>query len=518
MSSKNKKYINQNSKSMKMVIKKEQIIFTIALLISLFVFGSCTEDPFEPDITGTIEGKVLDAETNEPISNVTITTKPSTEVKLTDASGSFKIANVDTGEYNVIAEKKNYERKMLGILLKEDQTTQVKFLLNNADDSEISDIQFTNQFSPENGVQNLPPNVTLSWEAYQEENEDSLSYDVNIFKSNSLNEYKQVKNIRDTFLTLKGLHYNSVYYWQVIARNKENEPTNSKMLSFQTRSVSENSFFFVKKVDGNYELMAYNPYNETLNQLTFNGYRDWAPKINRQSNKIAFVSDSLDKPYIYTMDINCNNIQKVTDIEVDGYHNQGNAFDWDESRGKIIFSHYSSLYEINSDGTELNKITSAPAGRHFREINLSPDNNKILALTIGEKIYHSEIYLMDRDGSNQRVLIDSLKGIVDSPTFSVDGKSILYTHDVSGNESQEGRMLNSHIFKLNIENNDTTDLSDNKPIGTNDMNPTYSPTGNKIIFTNTLNDNSKPKDIWMMNVDGTNREKVLKDAELPYWN
>jgi TolB protein len=264
--------------------------------------------------------------------------------------------------------------------------------------------------------------------------------------------------------------------------------------------------------------MAYDYDNSEINRLTFNGYRDWAPKVNVKGNKIAFVSDSLVKSYIYTMNWNGGEMEKVTDIAVDGHHNDGNAFAWDESRGQIIFSHYQYLYEINQDGTSLKQLAVAPAGRNFRECDISPDHSKIVVLAIDEKIYNSEIYLMDRDGSNQEVLIDSLEGITASPTFSIDGKSILYTHDISGNENIYGRMLSSHIFRLDLETNDTTDLSTGKPLGTNDLTPTYSPTGDKILFTNVVNNNSKPKEIWIMDVDGGNREKLIDVGELPNWN
>jgi TolB protein len=202
---------------------------------------------------------------------------------------------------------------------------------------------------------------------------------------------------------------------------------------------------------------------------------------------------------------------------VDGYHNDGNAFAWDEDEGKILFSHYQKLYEIEKDGTSLRLIAEAPEDMHFREVDVSPDNSQIVALAVDDTIYHSQIHLMDRDGSNNQVIVDSLQGIVSAPTFSIDGNSILYTHDISGNQDLDGRMLNSHIFRLNLANNETTDLSEDKPTGTNDLNPTYSPTGHKIVFTNVVNDNSEQKEIWMMNPDGGDREKVLDNGQLPAW-
>lgn len=490
----------------------------LPLILSIIFLTHCTEEPFEPTITGSLEGQVLDAETNDPISNVTISTQPSTDVVLTDSAGRYKIAEVDTGRYSVMAEKNDYQSKMLGILIKENKTSQVNFLLTQKDKKKDGNIRFSNNFKPNNGAEDQPPNITLAWNAYQENSDDSLSYDVKMFNGRSMKEYLDVKNLKDTFLTVNSLPFNQIFYWQVIARNNEGDTANSKMLNFHTKNISDNSFLFVRKIEQNYEIMAYEMESEAAIRITDNSYMDWAPKRNSKSGRIAFVNDSKVKSYLYSMGKDCAEVTQVTDIAVTGYHNDGNAFAWDEKNGKFLFSHYQHLYEINEDGTNLRTIATAPDGRHFREIDISPDNSKIVALTIGEKIFNSEIRLMDRDGSNQEILIGSMDGIVESPSFSIDGNSILFTHDVSGNQALDGRMLDSRIFSLNLENRDTTDLSTNKPIGTNDINPTYSPTGHKIIFSNVVNDNSESPSIWMMDVDGTNREKLIDNGELPNWN
>ena len=106
---------------------------------------------------------------------------------------------------------------------------------------------------------------------------------------------------------------------------------------------------------------------------------------------------------------------------------------------------------------------------------------------------------MNRDGSNRQQLIGSLDGIVQSPSWSIDGESVLFTHDVSGNESIDGRMLNSRIFSLNLSTMDTTALSQNKPQGTNDTHPRYSPTGAQIILPTcpTMNPKHRTSMSWM---------------------
>ncbi|MFP4019905.1 MAG: carboxypeptidase regulatory-like domain-containing protein [Bacteroidales bacterium] len=502
----------------KLEIKLKAAIFLASLLI-LAMFNMCTEEPFDPDIKGSVEGIVMDDETNEPLRNATIQTKPSTEVILTDSSGYYKISMIDTGRYNVTAERTNYNTKTLGILIKEDHTSTVNFLLKKKDQtSGNNDVIFSKKYTPTSGADNLSTELTLKWNAYCESEDESISYDVLLYRSNSLHQKVVAENIQDTSLKVTNLRYNQVYYWQVIAKNSNGDTTHGELLNFKTKSIPENSFFFVKRMNGNFELMAYDLDSAVINRLTYNNNRDWAPKLNKQNGKLAFVSDSLVKPYIFIMDKSGGQSTRVTEVAADGYHNDGNAFAWYEDEGRIIFSHYHRLYSINVDGTGLRTIATAPSDRHFREIDISPDNSKIVALTIGERIYNSEIYLMDIDGSNQEVLVDSLKGITEAPTFSVDGNSILYTHDVSENESLDGRMLNSQIFRYDLGTGETTSLSENKPTGTNDLTPRYSPTGDKIIFTNVVNNNSKPKEIWMMDIDGTNREKVVDDAELPFWN
>jgi len=490
-------------------------LLLIILLVSSYTFKSCTEDPYEPETLGSIEGHVRDAETNIPLANVTITTQPSTEVILTDETGFYQIANIDTGRYSIVAEKDDYERKMLGILVKEDHISNVNFLLKKSDDAS-GDINFTGSFYPSNGAENMPPNITLSWKAMEGRSSDSLYYNVELFNSENTKQYYSAKEIRDTSLSVEALQYNKVYYWQVSAYNNRGDTTRSEIRRFKTRGISQNAFYFVRKVDGNYEIMAYDRDSELVNRLTYNSFRDWAPKINRNTNMVAFVNNSEVKSHIYTMTRNGENITRITNIEVDGYYNEGNAFTWDEDQGEILFSRYNDLYEINANGTRLQKIATAPSNRDFRECDISPDGSQIVILTMG-KNYESEIYLMNRDGSNRQLLVANQDGIMAAPSFSIDGESILYTHDVSGNQSTDGRMLNSHIFRYDLSTGTNTDLSSNKPLGTNDLTPTYSPTGNKILFTNVVNDGSQPKEIWMMDINGDNREKVVDNGELPNW-
>ena len=493
---------------------KRWLIPTLLLIPLLFTF--CQEDPFKPTITGTIQGVVKDAETGDSLPNVTVYTKPATEVVVTGEDGRYRFSGIDTGTYRIIAEKKDYDGKILSIRVKEDKTSNVTILLSQKNGIGSSDIRFTDDFSPGDGAQNQSISPTLSWKATIP-NDDSLTYDVFLYPSSAPSKTLVSGNLSVTSVQVDPLAYNTVYRWQVKAMDDNGNAAYSQTLSFQTRSISDNAIFFVRKTGGDYEIMAYDNEREEINQLTFNSHLDWAPRLNARSKRIAFVSDSLVEPFIYTMDKNSSDIRKVTNIPVDGYHNYGNAFDWDEQRGKILFSHYQYLYEIEADGSNMRPIATAPPDRHFREVALSPDGSQILAVTMGEKVYDSEIYLMNRNGSNQQEVVGNMAGIIQSPSWAIDGNSFLFTRDVSGNESIDGRMLNSRIFSYNLANDQTTNLSQNKAQGTNDTHPRYSPTGDQVIFTNAPNNASAPPDIWVMDTDGSNREKLITNGELPFW-
>lgn len=63
----------------------------------------------------------------------------------------------------------------------------------------------------------------------------------------------------------------------------------------------------------------------------------------------------------------------------------------------------------------------------------------------------------------------------------------------------------------------TVTITGTKPAGTNDLEPRFSPTGAKIILTNTNNDDSSPRSIYTIDANGSNRVLLINGAEMPYW-
>ena len=354
--------------------------------------------------------------------------------------------------------------------------------------------------------------------------QDTTYFNVYLFESGSASKRLIASGITDTTTTVSDLKFNTTYYWQVSAKGNDTLKTNSEIWSFTTLPVPNNQFIFSRIVNGNYQVFSSDSLSLNIIQLTNDNNRNWWPRFNPKHSKIAFTSNGTVEPQIYTVNPDGTDKFQVTNIGVSGYGNYGIGFCWAPDGYNILYSHNDKLYRIGSDGSNLTLIASAPAGRNFRECGYSPDGSKIVVLAIGSNIYDSEIYTMNSDGSNMSLLVDNSAGATASPSFSIDGQKVLYTHDISGNQSEDGRILDSHIFEININTKSVVDLSvnhttneDNKPNGTNDLNAKYSSNGAYIIFENGSNTLNSTKDIWVMNSDGSNRHKIIANGIMPDW-
>ena len=482
--------------------------FTLALF-------SCTEDKINPDATGYIKGRIIDDISDKGIAEVQITTNPATETFLSDDSGYFVLHDMDIGEVTVAFRKVGYRSESVNVAVNEEDTTTIKVLMNrNAEFNKAPVIR--NIPVPVQGQQNQPVDITLKWSAFDSNHDDTLSYTLTIYSSETPSSSNVYSNLSDTTLLVEDLRYNTTYFWQVSATDGDAE-VNSPIWSFKTKSFPDNPFVYIKMSAGNYEIFSGDSAEQNAVQLTYNTQNDWYPKTGPYGNKIAYASHHNLEPHIYTIDKDGANRKKITFMPVSGYFNHGIGFCWSSNGSYLYYPHNDILYRVNNDGTGTTQIANAPEGRNFRIINSSHNGQMLVAQTIGTRMTNGEIYLMKVNGRDTVRLVDDLPGIIDYPSFSPDDKKILFTHDISGNLVPDGRQLNTHIFTIDIETGEKTDLSTEKPEGTLDIQPAYSPDGAKIIFVNTSNTGNGEKSIWMMDTDGKNRELLVPNAQMPQW-
>ena len=491
-------------------------IIPLITILCILLFSSCKEDTIPPELFGNISGIVLDADDNLPITGASVTTSPPTNAIVTDNSGKFEYLNIAVGNYTITVSKNTYVKNTVSVQVNDGETTAPIILLIKSTSSNNPPDEPSNPFPEENAI-DQPVSLNFAWTANDVDVKDTLWFDVFLYESNNPVQKKIASDITDTTISVENLKYNTTYFWQVTVKDGE-ATTNSNIWSFTTMVAPDNPFLFASWKDGNYEIYSSDTTDNSTIRLTNNSFRDWYPRLSPNKLQIAFISDEQVDPQIFTMNTDGSDIFRVTNIPVAGYHNNGIGFSWSPDGGQLIYPNYDKLYKINQSGASLTQIATAPPDRHFRETDWSASTNKIVALTIGEKPYDSEIYLMDSDGSNMTLFYSNLPGCMEYPTFSIDGNSIMFTKDVSGFESQDGRQLNSHIFIVSINGSDTTDASINKPAGTNDLQPRFSPDGASIIFINKSNVAGSAADIWIMTINGSERKKIISNAMMPDWN
>ncbi|HXG08500.1 MAG TPA: hypothetical protein VNK04_01805 [Gemmataceae bacterium] len=174
------------------------------------------------------------------------------------------------------------------------------------------------------------------------------------------------------------------------------------------------------------------------------------------------------------------------------------------------------LFIMNPDGSGQTNLTNFPGDDVWGA--WSPDGTKI-AFT-SNRDGNFEIYVMNADGTNQTRLTNS-PGYDYQPTWSPDGTKIAFTRIID-----TGPDINADIwvmelrvvvdpltpdnefdpFRARFEVVSLTQLTNDPG---DDLEPTWSPDGTKIVFTS---DRDGDFDIWVMNADGSGQVNLTADS------
>ena len=488
--------------------------FIFSIVIALLSFSACKEDPIELTYFGSIKGIVLD-EMDEAIANATITTTPPSEVITTDIDGKFTLEKIKTGTYSLRAKKDGYIADLESITVNQDQISNVNFVLK-LDDNQNQAPSIASYPTPENESQNIDYNIELRWTAEDPDGNEELRFDVLLVNPLAQTDSLVAVNLVDSSFMLSGLNFNTKYYWQVVTKDEINDPVYGPIWNFTTRAFPNHRYLFVKDNNGKFDIFSSDGADETI-LLSNNTGSNWRPRLSPDRKRIAFISNLGIESQIYIMNRDGSEIRKLTTTSISGNNNFELDFSWSPNSSQILYMNNNRLYKINIDGTGLDKIADAPEGQNFTACDWNAANNRIIVRTTGPNHYDNDIFLMESDGTYIRKVVANTIGTTGNPQFSIDGNTILYTKDISGYQSFDNRQLDTHIFLLNLNTLAQTDLSTNKPDGTNDLEARFSPTGAEVIFTNTPNDGISQKNIYTINLSGGNRKLLFNNALMPDW-
>ena len=489
------------------------------IINKLFALGLCLlvlacEDTVETDNYGTITGVVESKVEGMPLEGALINTNPASRSVKTDADGRFVLDELEAGDYIVTASKHEYTTGSTTVKVKKDKTSDIVIQL---EDGELAanTVKFSDP-KPSQNQDDVGVPITFAWAYNGVSDSSDISFELEVRTPESVDPVIFVEDLVDTFYVAQNLSYSKNHSWTVKAKKNDEKIGQSDFWNFRTVSSASLSFLFVEPDNAHVYLSAEKEgaRHRMTNETILNSF----PRANPVTDEVIYLASYNSQSYIYLTYGEDQVTKRISPLPVDGNHHSGAGFCWSPTGDQILFCHYDKLYRINKDGSGLFTVSTAPAGRNYVFVDWSERAGKIAVQTRGVNIYDSEIYLMDADGGNSARIVDNVAGRTEYPTFSADGKKVIYTHDNANVDDPYGRMFDSRIYSYNIETDEVLDLSaDGKVNGTNDLQPRYSPDGAHIIFVNTSNTGTGQKNIYVMNASGDGRELYFENAEMPEW-
>ncbi len=479
------------------------------------LFVSCSEEQIDDSGKGIVKGRVVDSETFEPIANARVSTSPTTNTYFSDIDGYFEFTEILVGKYSFQAQKDGYISKFEPATITKNTTVQIIFELDISTlNNKPPDIPILT--APVDNAKSQALKLNLTWTATDKES-DPLTYTVTL-KNGTTDVVTTYKDIKTTTLEISGLSYSTKYYWQVIASDGINTPSNSVTNTFTTLAFPNPRFLYIKKVNSNNVIFTADEAGNEL-QLSSSEVNSFRPRKNLQIKKIAYISSDGSQNQIYTMDSDGSNVFKVTNsIPIAGFNMEHVNYSWSTNGSQLIYPNFDKLYQINANGSGLIEVFKTPNGKFISECDWSQDGTQIVLKVNDISGYNVEIYVINTSGVIQYQVLSGFTGATSGLSISVNNQSIVYTRDVSGYQSSNYRRLDSRIFIYNRAIDASTEIDTNKPNGFNDLDVKFSPNEAEVIFTGTSNDGISVKNIVKASIsDLDTRVTLFAGGSMPEW-
>jgi TolB protein len=159
-----------------------------------------------------------------------------------------------------------------------------------------------------------------------------------------------------------------------------------------------------------------------------------------------------------------------------------------------------NLFTMNLDGSEQSKLTELTV--RCEQVVVSHSAQSVLFVHYSDDYFY-ELYCINVDGSNLK-LIDKANRYCGSPDWSMDDSKIIYSK--SRNESTDERDL--ILFDVTSNVKQIVANVDNNILGRFSKD-------NKIAF---CRGNYSTNDIYLMDQDGSNQQKIISNAGAPVWS
>jgi TolB protein len=224
--------------------------------------------------------------------------------------------------------------------------------------------------------------------------------------------------------------------------------------------------------------------------------------------QIAFVANLKDNWDIFLVDSNGRNLVQLTDTSYDE-----NEPRWSADRKRIVYSASDGkLYVIDIKTKEFHQVPAGDNDGKMTSPSFSPDGKKIVYVHFKpERVDDTELAIFDFEHNANTKFIDQF-GPLSFPSWSPDDKYIVYTAAYCSTDC--GRII-QELWIATTKGHYARQL-----LMTNShcMQPVWSPDGKKIAFASDKGGNF---DIWTLSLENWDLKQLTKDAHLdmsPAWS
>lgn len=98
------------------------------ILMTTVLLSSCSND-YTLDIYGTIEGRVTDSSSGDPVEAAQVTLVPSSRTSQTTEDGSFSFSGLDEGQYTISVQKAGYQANRKSVTVTSGECSSIVVLL-----------------------------------------------------------------------------------------------------------------------------------------------------------------------------------------------------------------------------------------------------------------------------------------------------------------------------------------------------------------------------------------------------